>query len=146
MTVRKEKRHRKFRGRRTYHGSHKKWRGSGSSGGVGNAGWHKHKWTYAIKYEPEHFGKKGFKIPQAVKKEIKSINIQDLEKQAEKLLKEKIAEKQDEKIKINVMKLGYQKVLGSGRISTPMIVEAKYFSKQAIEKLEGAGGKAIKVG
>jgi large subunit ribosomal protein L15 len=126
------------RGERTYHGSHKKWRGGGSRGGRGKAGLHKHKWSYVVKYEPEHFGKKGFKRPLAVRKEIKTINLEELEK-----ISEKIAEKEGEKFKINAVKLGYEKVLGKGRITKPLIVEARCFSKKAVEKLEKAGGKAV---
>ncbi len=136
--VRKDKKRR--RGERSYHGSHKKWRGGGSRGGRGNAGLHKHKWSYTIKYEPEHFGKKGFKPP--VTKEIKTINLKDLDKLTDKLLEQKLAEREDDKIKIDLKKIGYDKLLGSGKVTKPLLVEAKYFSKQAIKKLENAGGKA----
>jgi len=146
MVVSRKKRVRKFRGHRSYgKGSHKKARGAGNRGGRGMAGLHKHKWSWTIKYEPDHFGKKGFKIPQAIQREIKSINLKDLDQRAEQLLKEKIAVKEDDKIKINVMKLGCEKVLGSGKLKNPLIVEAKYFSKQAMKKLEESGGKAVKV-
>jgi large subunit ribosomal protein L15 len=136
MVVRIKKKRR--RGERTYHGSHKKWRGGGSRGGRGKAGLHKHKWSYVVKYEPEHFGKRGFKRPLAIKKKMKAINLEDLEKISEKLVK-----KEGEKIKINVINLGYEKVLGKGRITKPLIVEAKFFSKKALEKLEKVGGKAV---
>jgi large subunit ribosomal protein L15 len=146
MVVRKTKKVRKFRGHRSYgYGSHKKARGAGNRGGRGMAGLHKHKWSYTVKYAPEHFGKRGFKIPQAAQKEVKSINLMELDQRAEQLLKEKIAEKDGDKIKINVMKLGCEKVLGSGKLSKPLIVEAKYFSEQAVKKLEESGGKAVKV-
>jgi len=133
MVVRKEKKRR--RGERTYHGSHKKWRGGGSRGGRGLAGLHKHKWSYTVKYEPEHFGKVGFKRPQAVVKKIKTINLKDLDRLAEKTGESKI----------NLKELGYDKVLGSGKVTRPLIVEAKSFSKQAIKKLEEAKGKAVKI-
>lgn len=139
MVVRKEKKRR--RGERTYHGSHKKWRGGGSRGGRGLAGLHKHKWSYIIKYEPEHFGKKGFKTPAA--RRVKAINLKDLDQLAEKLLEKKLVEKEGEKIKIDLKKIGYDKLLGSGRATKPLIVEAKYFSKQAAKKLEESGGQAI---
>jgi large subunit ribosomal protein L15 len=145
MVVRKRKKHEKFRGRRTYHGSHKKWRGSGSRGGVGKAGLHKYKWSYTLKYEPEHFGKPGFKRPSKVIREIKAINIKDLDQKTEKLLKEKLAQKEDDKIKINLKKIGYDKLLGSGKVTKPLIVEAKYFSKKAIKKLEKTGGRAVNI-
>jgi large subunit ribosomal protein L15 len=141
MVVRIKKKRR--RGERTYHGSHKKWRGGGSRGGRGKAGLHKHKWSYVVKYEPEHFGKRGFKKPLSVSKKMRAINLEDLEKISEKLLVGKIAEKEGEKIKINVLKLGYEKVLGKGKITKPLVIEAKIFSKKAVEKLEKSGGKAV---
>lgn len=146
MVVRRKKKVRKFRGKRTYgYGSHKKHRGKGSRGGRGKAGLHKHKWSYTVKYAPEHFGKRGFKRPSAVVKEIKAVNLKKLDQIAEKLLEQKLAEKEDDKIKINVLKLGYKKVLGSGKLTKPLIIEAKYFSKQAIKKIEEAKGKAVKI-
>lgn len=139
MVVRKEGKRR--RGERSYHGSHKKWRGSGSRGGTGEAGFHKHKWSYTVKYDPEHFGKMGFKPPASIK--IRAINLKDLDKMTEKLLEQKLAEKDGDKIKIDLGKIGYDKLLGSGKVTKPMMVEAEYFSKQAIKKLEDAGGKAV---
>jgi large subunit ribosomal protein L15 len=147
MVVRRERKFRKFRGHRTYGtGSHKKARGGGNRGGRGLAGLHKHKWSYTVKYAPDHFGKHGFKMPTAAVKEIKSINIKELDNLAEKLLKEKIAVREDDKIKIDVLKLGCEKVLGSGQLRQPLIVEAKYFSESATKKIEQAGGKAVKRG
>lgn len=130
-----EKKHRRFRGRRTYHGCHRKARGGGSRGGRGQAGLHKSKWSYTVKYDPEHFGKTGFKIPQAIQKKIRSINLKHLDK----IAREKNLDK------INVLELGYEKVLGEGKLSKPLEIEAKFFSKQAVKKLEEAGGKAVKL-
>lgn len=141
MVVRKEQKRR--RGERTYHGSHKKWRGGGSRGGRGKAGLHKHKWSYTVNYDPKHFGKKGFKRPTKLVERIRAINLKDLDQMIEKLLEKKLAEKQDDKIKIDLGRVGYDKLLGSGRVIKPLIVEAKYFSKQAIKKLEESGGKAV---
>lgn len=135
MVVRRRKKHSRFRGGRTYHGSHKKWRGGGSRGGRGAAGMHKHKWSYAVKYEKEHFGKFGFTRPSAVLEKIKTINIDDLEKISAK----------ENKNEIDATQLGYQKVLGRGKISKPLVVKAKQFSKSAIKKLEQSGGKAVVV-
>jgi large subunit ribosomal protein L15 len=106
---------------------------------------HKHKWSYAVKYEPEHFGKHGFKRPQAVAKKMHAINLDDLEKISEKLLHEKVAIREGDSIKIDLQKVGYEKVLGGGKISKPLIIQAKYFSKSAVKKLEQAGGKAVVV-
>lgn len=146
MVVRKKKKVRKFRGKRSYgYGSHKKHRGGGSRGGRGKAGLHKHKWSYTVKYAPEHFGKRGFKRPKGIVKRVESINLKELDQIAEKLLEKKLAEKEGDKIKINVSNLGFQKVLGSGKLTKPLIIEAKYFSKLAIKKLEKSNGKAVKI-
>ena len=146
MVVRRKKKVRKLRGSRTYgYGSHKKHRGGGSRGGRGKAGMHKHKWTYVVKYEPEHFGKRGFKRPSAVIKEEKAINLKELEALVEKLEKEGKVEKEEGRIKVNLSELGYDKLLGSGKIGKALVVEAKKFSKLAAEKIEKAGGKIVKL-
>lgn len=143
MVVKRRKKHRRFRGRRTYKGAKKRRRGGGSRGGRGKAGLHKHKWTWTVKYAPEYFGKVGFRPP--VSREIKTINIEELDRIAEKLVEQKLAEKIDNKIKINLKKIGYDKLLGKGKLTKPLLVEAKYFSKKAKEKLKAAGGEALVV-
>lgn len=132
MVVRRKKKVRKMRGRRSYgYGSHKKHRGGGSRGGRGQAGMHKHKWSYVTTYEPDRFGKRGFKQPSAVSKKVKAVNVSNLEKLA------------GEKKTLNLQELGYDKVLGSGKIGSALEVTAASFSKGAIEKIEAAGGKVI---
>ena len=131
MVVRRSGKGVKRRGHRSYHGSHKKWRGGGSRGGRGQAGGHKHKWSYMVKYDRGHFGKIGFKMPQAIDKDVRTINVGNLEK----LLQGKDT--------INLAQAGYDKVLGSGKIGKAVVVEARFFSKSAIKKLEDAGGKAV---
>nr|CAD7571176.1 unnamed protein product [Timema californicum] len=45
---------------------------------------------------------------------------------------------------IDVVKAGYYKVLGKGRLpKQPVIVRAKYFSKQAEDKIKQVGGACI---
>lgn len=143
MVVRIRKKRR--RGERTYHGSHKKWRGGGSRGGRGRAGLHKHKWSYTVKYAPEHFGKRGFKRPLTVRKEIKALNLSELDEMVEILLKQKVAKKENDKIKINLSEIGFEKLLGKGKVTKALIIETKFFSKKAKEKIEKMGGKIIKV-
>lgn len=132
MVVRKKKKVRKFRGKRSYgYGSHKKHRGGGSRGGRGKAGMHKHKWSYTVKYDAARFGKRGFKRPVATAKKVKAINLRHLEALAAG------------KKKIDLTKIGYNKVLGSGSVDSAMEVIAEAFSKKAIEKIEAAGGKVV---
>jgi large subunit ribosomal protein L15 len=143
MVVRRIKKLKKRRGRNTGFGSHKKHRGAGSRGGRGLAGLHKHKRMRAIKFMPDHFGKIGLKRPIKVIKEVKAINLKDLDSTVEKLLKDKRIKQDKEGIKVNLTELGYDKLLGSGQVKHKLIVEAKYFSKNAAKKLEDVKGKAI---
>jgi large subunit ribosomal protein L15 len=130
MVVRRDKKNRKYRGRRNQgYGCHKKHRGSGSRGGSGNAGMHKFKWSYVTSYEPGHFGKRGFRSPKAIANAVKATNVGDIEALAAG------------KKKIDLTALGYRKVLGGGRIGKAIEVIAPMFSKKAAEKITAAGGK-----
>jgi len=139
MVVKIEPRRKWRRGHRTYHGSHKKWRGGGSRGGRGKAGMHKHKWTYTVKYAKDHFGKRGFKSVKQKKSKKKeaSLNLIDLSKLIEKF-KDKL-EKVDGFLKIKLKDFGYTKLLGRGKITHPIIVEVENVTakqKKRLKKLE----------
>lgn len=134
-------RRKRKRGERTHHGSHKKRRGKGSRGGRGRAGLHKHKWTYTVKYEPGHFGKRGFVSVRKKRIREKAINLEELEKLIEKLEVEEKIEMEEKRIKINLTKLGYDKLLGRGKITKPLMVEVKKTSERAKQKIEKVGGK-----
>ncbi len=129
MIVRREKRSRKMRGSKTHgYGSKKKHRGSGSRGGKGHAGSHKHKIHHYIKYEPGHFGKKGFRsINQRFGRKPKVINVSDIQK-----MESDVVDLRD-----------YTKVLGRGEITRPVKVIARSISESARQKIESAGGKVI---
>lgn len=107
-------------------GQHRK---SGSRGGFGMTGLKKHKKYYMLKYAPDHFGKHGFKSIYPPKR---TINVGDLSKFVEKGIHE-----------INLDQLGYDKLLGDGRISVPVRVVVKEASKKAIEKIKECGGEVI---
>jgi len=146
MVVHRRKKHLKFRGHRMQGwGSHKKHRGGGSQGGKGKSGRHKHKWSYVVKYAPDTFGKHGFIRPPEAVVEVAAINVWQLDEQAERLLQEKIATKEGDAIRIDAAKIGFDKVLGAGRLTKKLIVEAKYFSEDAKRKIEEAGGQAVVV-
>jgi len=129
MVIRREKKVRKKRGHRTYgYGTHK--RGGGSRGGRGQAGMHKHKWSYTVKYDPEHFGKHGFSRTFAGRK-VKAINLKELDAIAKK----------SGKSEVDLTEMGYGKLLGTGRITKAVTVKVGSFSKGAAKKIEAAGGK-----
>jgi large subunit ribosomal protein L15 len=135
MVVRKaDRKSRKFRGHRAQgYGNHKRHRGSGSIGGSGMSGLHKHKWSTTLKEHPDHFGKHGFVRPRTNTRKIKVINVSELSALA------------GEKKQLRLEELGYAKVIGSGSIEKPIEVFARAFSAHAKEKIEAAGGKAIEM-
>ncbi len=123
MVVRRRSKYRKKLGNRSYHGDTKNRRGKGIKGGRGRAGAWDHKKHLSLSIE-----RKGFRPPK--KKSLRTINVGELER---------IAEGNE----IDLTKLGYDKVLGRGTISTPLTVIAPQFSEKAKEKIEKAGGKAV---
>ncbi|ACV24493.1 uL15 family ribosomal protein [Methanocaldococcus fervens] len=142
--IRKKKKVKKIRGSRTCGGgSHKKRRGAGNRGGRGLAGGHKHKWTWIIKYMPDHFGKYGFKRHPSLIKQLETINVGELE---ELVLKNPDKfEKENDKFVVDVIELGYEKVLGKGKVTIPMIVKAIEVSEKAKEKIEAVGGEVVEL-
>ncbi|MCC6054118.1 MAG: 50S ribosomal protein L15 [Thermosphaera sp.] len=147
MVVRREKKSRKLRGRtRTMGwgriGQHRK---SGSRGGFGAVGFHKHKWTWVIKYAPNWYGKHGFVSIYEVKKYryMKTINVGELDEIARELVARNTAVREGELIVIDTIQLGYEKVLGEGTVTMPLKVIAKSITEAARRKIEEAGGKVV---
>ncbi|MDI6690849.1 MAG: uL15 family ribosomal protein [Candidatus Bathyarchaeota archaeon] len=129
---------RKKRGSRTVGygrvGQHRK---SGSKG-ERKAGRHKHLWSYVLRYEPDYFGKKGFTSPKSLKQKQKVINVGKLEELAKTASEEK-----EGKIFLDLESLGYTKLLGTGKITKPLIVKVASCSKSAVEKIKEAGGQIL---
>jgi large subunit ribosomal protein L15 len=140
MPPRFRKKIRRLRGSRTCGwgrvGQH---RGSGQRGGFGNAGGHKHMWSRVNVEDPDHFGKKGFRRVKFIH-ETRTLDLEELSAIIGSSTRGEGAEKKN---KINVVDLGFEKVLGKGRINKPVTVEALSFSKIAKQKIESAGGKTV---
>ena len=146
MVVRRRRKIRKYRGTRTCgYGITGQNRGKGLKGGYGKSGRHKHLWTWVMKYQPDYFGKKGFKPPLSLREKVKPINLGQLDQIVRKLTKSGELKIIDGKITVNVLRLGYNKVLGGGKLTKPIIIESPSFSKKAEEKIAQIGGKAIKL-
>jgi len=145
VVVRRRKKSRKLRGRtRTMGwgriGQHRK---SGSRGGFGLVGFHKHKWTWTIKYAPHWFGKHGFTQPPTIVVGINAINVGELDEIARDMLRQGIVQKENNKIVIDVSVLGFNKVLGKGKITLPLKVITPAITEKAREKIEAAGGEVV---
>ena len=138
MVRRHEKKSKKYLGSRTWGaGNTKKRRGKGCKGGRGYSGSHKHKWLHIIKYEPDHFGKRGFiSLKQKKGKKVeKIINIGDINL----MIKDGKIEKVD-----NYYNFEFDgKILGRGELNFPVKVKAVSISESAKEKIEKAGGMVV---
>ena len=62
---------------------------------------------------------------------------------AHELLNKGIAVKEDDKIVINVASLGFNKVLGRGRVDLPLKIYTVAITENAKKKIEGAGGEVV---
>lgn len=120
----------KQRGSRTYGRGKKGGRGAGLRGGHGNAGLHKHKFTYMIKYMPNHFGRYGFKRPVKEEDE-RVINVGQLE------------EFFPGKNEINLREEGFDKLLGKGSITSRVKIIVSHASEKAVEKITAQGGEVV---
>ncbi len=126
---------RRMRGSRTHgYGQIGQHRHSGKQGGHGAAGLHKHKWSWMIKYEPDHFGRDDFRPPGYP--EVKRwLNVGDLERLATGVGKEPV--------ELDLTTMGVDKLLGSGIVERAYSIKVSSFTKRAQSKIEGAGGKIL---
>ncbi len=134
----------KFRGSRTHGRGKKAGRGAGLRGGRGNAGLHKHKWISVVKYCPDYFGHHGFKRPQSVVCDKVTMNLSEVEQALPSMAKDGFAVQKEGKWSVDLTKMGVDKLLGSGRISTAISVKVAEASATAQEKLKSAGGTLVK--
>jgi len=134
---------RKRRGTRTVGwgqvGQHRK---HGEKGGR-KVGRHKHLWSYVLKYEPNYFGKRGFKTPQSIRAKFNTINISTLDQLIDKLTHEKQITKKQGKPYIDLATLGYQKLLATGKLTKPILVKVNSYSENAAKKIQEAGGQIL---
>ncbi len=70
--------------------------------------------------------------------------MEELDEQIDKLLASKQAEKTREGVKVHLTSLGYDKLLGKGKVTHPLIIQADSCSNSAAKKIEEAGGEIVK--
>lgn len=136
---------RRQRGSRTHGGgTHKNRRGAGHRGGRGAAGRKKHEQR---KHGP--LGKHGFTRPLQVRDDVREVDLQTLDENADRYVEAGLAESTDGAVRIDVRDIvegGHEadavKVLGSGQVRGTLEVVADDFSDRAVEKLEAGGGAA----
>lgn len=144
MVVNKRKKAVRMRGSKTHGwGSMKKHRGAGNRGGRGRAGTGKRgDATKPSFWKERYFGKRGF-VRKGIKRIVKPINASYFEENINELLSKKIIEKQGDFYSIDIAKLGFNKLLGNGKITKKFRINAQFASKSAVEKVKKAGGEVI---
>jgi large subunit ribosomal protein L15 len=136
------------RGSRTHGwGTSGQHRASGMRGGFGNAGRYRHKKSRLIKNKEfvhmHYVGKKGFiSVPQR-QHQGKALNLQQLSAMVDKLVSERKAQMENQKITVDLGELGFKKLLGMGSISRAVRVKVDQCSESALKKLREAGGEAL---
>ncbi len=112
-------------------------RASGSRGGVGGAGKHKHFFIRTVIEEPDHFGHEQF---HALRKSdvSKWVNLRDLN---QLMIHSKSTE--DGKTILDLTELGFGKLLGAGQVDAVFTIKVEKVSKSAKDKIIQAGGEVL---
>ncbi|MDQ3837776.1 MAG: uL15 family ribosomal protein [Thermoproteota archaeon] len=113
-------------------------RQSGARGGVGGAGKHKHFWVRTIIEEPDHFGHKtsNFRTKGIVRKWADVGQLDSIFSRYGSL-------KENGKAFLDLTSLGYDKILGGGKLHGTFSIRVGQFSRAAREKIEAVGGEVI---
>lgn len=144
MTFNKRKKNTRQRGSKTHGwGAKKKHRGKGHQGGAGMAGSGKRADSKKPSiWKERYFGKFGF-VSKTPKVKINSVNISYIEQHINKFVSKNLIAKENGFYSVELEKLGFNKLLGDGRVSVKFKIKTPYASKSAIEKVKYAGGEVI---
>ena len=145
MTINKRSKNERQRGHKTHGwGSKKKHRGKGHQGGAGMAGTGKRADSKkpSIWKDIYYFGKYGF-VSKTPKVKIKPINISFIEQHLNKFISGNLIKKENDVYSVELKNLGFNKLLGDGRVSAKFKITTPYASKTAVEKVKEAGGEVI---
>ena len=132
---------RKLRGSRTHGRGKKHGRGAGGRGGTGNAGLHKHKRKWMIKYDPDHFGRHGF-TRHAQMHPTTAIDLEDLGRRLAEFEAAGHATRDNARINVDLTAAGIDKLLGSGRVAVSMRIVVAKASGAALTKVAAPAGKS----
>ncbi len=131
----------KLRGSRTHGRGKKHGRGKGCRGGSGNAGLHKHKFKWMLKYDPDHFGAHGFVRHAQDTEPETAIDLEELLARLPTMKAAGSASKSGDAWVVDLTKAGIDKLLGSGRAPIPLNITVASATEKAIEKVAAAGGE-----
>ncbi len=92
---------------------------------------HKHKWSWTVKFDPDHFGRDPFRAPGHIKPS-RWLNVGALDLLAP-----------HHGSRLDLESMGVEKLLGSGTVAGAYEVRVESFTKRAQAKIQAAGGKII---
>ena len=129
---------RKYRGSRTHGwGQVAQHRASGHKGGLGKSGMLKHHFSTMLKDFPDHFGHDSSHPPHPnITK--KWTSVRDLDDLFAKSGKDDAGKKI-----IDLVSLGYDKLLGGGKVKNAYTVKVNQLTASAQEKIKQAGGEVL---
>lgn len=113
-------------------------RQSGSRGGTGGAGKHKHLWIRTVIEEPEHFGHDSTKSMRQ-NRLTRWINLRDIND----LVSRFGSTDEHGKPVLDLRSIGYNKLLGGGTLQEPIVLKVAKVSATAKQKIELAGGEIV---
>jgi large subunit ribosomal protein L15 len=113
-------------------------RQSGSRGGTGGAGKHKHLWIKTVIEEPEHFGHDSTKS-MLQNRLTRWINLRDVND----LVSRFSSTDEHGKPMLDLKSIGYNKLLGGGTLQKPIVIKVAKVSATAKQKIELAGGEIV---
>ena len=88
-------------------------------------------------------GKKGFTSIAGKKRPRRTLNLWQLSDLVSKLVVEKKAQLEGQRVIVDLRELGFAKLLGAGSISKAVQVKVDSCSESALKKIKEAGGDAI---
>jgi large subunit ribosomal protein L15 len=89
------------------------------------------------------YGKHGFHRPPAIVARASSVNIGELDELSLYLLEAGAATEKDGAVAIDLGELGFDKLLGNGRVSKKYVISVEAASASAKAKVEELGGQII---
>ena len=96
-----------------------------------------------LKYEPDYYGRHGFKRPQCMVEANRTINVGELSEQIERFVSMGFAKKEGDAYSVDLTEAGIDKLLGTGNIEVAVNVTVAEASEKAREKVAAAGGSIV---
>ena len=93
-------------------------------------------------WKTDYFGKHGF-VSKTPKLKINPVNINFIEQHIDRFISNGLIRKEDGFYSVELEKLGYNKLLGDGKVSVKFKIKTSFASEKAVEKVKEAGGEVV---